>query len=101
MERLNGSPLVFLAFALGETASPERSIGECGGGKISPEAKAIENRGLKCESEKKCPLPVNGDNFPLSRLLIYADGVTTQLYALFSCETGCRCPLKPQFAQKW
>ena len=60
MERLNGSPVVFLAFALGETASPERSIGECGGGKISPGAKALENKGLKCESAKKCLLPVNG-----------------------------------------
>ena len=63
MERLNGSPVVFLAFALGETASPERSIGECGGGKISPGAKALENKGLKCESAKKCLLPVNGYHF--------------------------------------
>ncbi len=60
MERLNGSPVVFLSFAPGETASPERSVGECGGGKISPGAKALENKGLKCESEKKCLLPVNG-----------------------------------------
>ena len=52
--------VVFLAFALGETASPERSVGESGGGKISPRAKALENKVLKCGSEKKCPLPVSG-----------------------------------------
>jgi hypothetical protein len=44
---------------MGETASPERSVGECGGGKTSPIAKALENKGLKCGSEKKCPLSVN------------------------------------------
>jgi hypothetical protein len=55
LERLNGSPVVFLAFALGETASPECNGGECGGGNISPRAKALENKGLKCGSEKKCP----------------------------------------------
>ena len=60
MERPNGSPVVFLAFALGETAAPECNGGECGGGKISPRAKALENKGLKCGSKKKCPLPVNG-----------------------------------------
>jgi hypothetical protein len=60
LEQLNGSPVVFLAFALGETASPERSIGECEGGKTSPKAKASENKGLKCGCEKKCPLPVSG-----------------------------------------
>ena len=59
LERFNGSPVIFLVFALGETASPERSIGECGGGKISPKAKASENKGLKCESAKKFLLPVN------------------------------------------
>jgi len=56
---LTEAPVVFLAFALGETVSPERSIGECGGGKISTGAKASENKGLKCESEKKCLLVVN------------------------------------------
>ena len=60
MERLNGSPVVLLAFALGETASPERSTGECGGDKTSPKAKALESKGLKCGCEKKCPLPVSG-----------------------------------------
>jgi hypothetical protein len=45
---------------LGETASPECNGGECGGGNISPKAKASENKGLKCESEKKYPLPMNG-----------------------------------------
>ncbi len=60
MERLNGSPVVFLAFALGETASPECNEGECGGGKISPRTKALENKVLKCGSEKKHPLPVSG-----------------------------------------
>jgi hypothetical protein len=44
----------------GETASPERSVGECGGGRISPGTKASENKGLKCGSEKKHPLYVNG-----------------------------------------
>jgi len=66
-----------LAFALGETASPERSVGECGGGKISPGAKALENKGLKCESEKKCRLPVNGDDpiwFRLVRVRITGEG---------------------------
>jgi hypothetical protein len=48
---------------MGETASPERSIGECGGGNISPRAKASENKGLKYGSEKKCPLPVNGYHY--------------------------------------
>ena len=60
MEQLNGSPVVFLAFALGETASPECNEGECGGGKISPGAKASENKELKYGSEKKYPLPVSG-----------------------------------------
>jgi hypothetical protein len=59
-ELFNGSPVVFLAFAMGKTASPERSAGECGGGKTSPKAKALENKGLKCESEKKCPMSVEG-----------------------------------------
>jgi hypothetical protein len=45
---------------MGETAEPECNGGECGGGKISPRAKASENKGLKCESEKKCPMSVNG-----------------------------------------
>jgi len=48
-----------LAFAIGETAEPKCNGGECGGGMTSPKAKASENKGLKCESEKKCPLPVN------------------------------------------
>jgi hypothetical protein len=60
LERLKGSPVIFLAFVLGETAEPECSGGECGGGKTSPRARASENKGLKCGSEKKCPLPVNG-----------------------------------------
>jgi hypothetical protein len=47
LERPNGSPVVFLAFGSGETASPERSGGECGGGKISPRAKASENKGAE------------------------------------------------------
>jgi len=45
---------------MGETASPERSAGECGEGNIFPRAKALENKRLKCGSEKKCPLLVNG-----------------------------------------
>ncbi len=57
---LTEAPVVFLAFALGETAEPECNGGECGGGMTSPKAKALENKGLKCGSEKKCPLPVNG-----------------------------------------
>ena len=60
---LNGlteAPVVFLAFAVGETASPERSAGECRGGRTSPRAKALENKGLNGGSEKKCPLSVNG-----------------------------------------
>ena|GEM_PF-5491385 len=61
MERLNKSPVLFLAFVPGETASPERSVGECGGGKISPRAKASENKGMKCGSEKKCLLSVRGN----------------------------------------
>jgi hypothetical protein len=60
LERLNEAPVVFLAFGMGETALPERSVGECGGGKISPGAKALENKGLKCGSEKKHPLSVDG-----------------------------------------
>jgi len=60
LNSLTEAPVIFLAFAVGETASPERSIGECGGGKTSPKAKALENKGLKCGCEKKCPLPVNG-----------------------------------------
>jgi hypothetical protein len=47
---------------MGETTAPECSAGECGGGKISPRAKASENKWLKCGSEKKCPLLVNGYN---------------------------------------
>jgi hypothetical protein len=62
-EQLNGSPVVFLAFAMGETASPEYNGGECGGGMTSPKAKASENKQLKCESEKKCPMSVNGYKF--------------------------------------
>lgn len=60
MEQLNKSPAFFLAFVPGETASPEYNGGECGGGKISPRAKALENKGMKCGSEKKCLLSVNG-----------------------------------------
>jgi hypothetical protein len=48
---------------MGETAAPECNGGECGGGKTSPKAKVLENKGLKCGSEKKCPLPVNGHRF--------------------------------------
>jgi hypothetical protein len=59
-EQLNESSVVFLALLLGETASPECNGGECRGSKTSPRAKALENKGLKCGSEKKCPLPVNG-----------------------------------------
>jgi len=59
-EQVNGSPAVFLAFAMGETSSPERSGGECRGGKTSPMSKASENKGLKCGSEKKYPLSVDG-----------------------------------------
>ena len=44
---------------MGETASPERSAGECRGGRTSPRAKALENKGLNGGSEKKCPLSVN------------------------------------------
>jgi cytochrome b involved in lipid metabolism len=57
---LTEAPVAFLAFPLGETGSPERSAGECGGGQESLEGKALENKGLKCGSEKKCLLPVNG-----------------------------------------
>jgi hypothetical protein len=60
LERLNGSPVVFLAFVLRETASPECNGGECRGGRNPPRAKALENKGLKYESEKKYPLPING-----------------------------------------
>jgi len=42
---------------MGETAEPECNKGECGGGKISLMAKASENKGLKCGSEKKHPCP--------------------------------------------
>ena len=52
LNSLTKASIVFLAFALGETASPERSIGECEGGKISLRAKALENKRLKCGSEK-------------------------------------------------
>jgi len=57
LNSLTKASIVFLVFALGETASPECNGGECGGGKISPGAKASENEGLKCGSEKKCPCP--------------------------------------------
>ncbi len=67
LNSLTEAPVIFLAFAMGETASPERSAGECGGGKTSPKAKALENKGLKCGSEKKCPLPVNGYSENLNR----------------------------------
>jgi len=52
---LNGlteAPVVFPAFAVGETPAPERSEGERGGGKTPPWAEVL--------SEKKYPLPVNG-----------------------------------------
>jgi hypothetical protein len=41
IEQLNGSSIVFLAFAMGETASPNRSVGECKGGMKSPKAKSL------------------------------------------------------------
>jgi hypothetical protein len=50
-------PVIFLAFAMGETASPERSIGECGGGKTSPKARASENKGLNVEVKRNVPCP--------------------------------------------
>ncbi len=55
MERFNGSPVVFLAFAMGETASPECNGGECGGGMTSPMAKAPENKGLNVEVKRNAP----------------------------------------------
>ena len=36
LNSLTKAPVVFLAFAVGETASPERSAGECRGGKTPP-----------------------------------------------------------------
>ena len=48
---LNGlteAPVVFPAFAVGETPAPERSEGERGGGKTPPCQKPQENKGLKC-----------------------------------------------------
>jgi hypothetical protein len=60
LNSLTEAPVIFLAFVMGETAEPECNGGECGGGKTSPRAKASENKGLKCGSEKKFTLPVNG-----------------------------------------
>ena len=60
---LNGlteAPVVFLAFAVGETPAPERSEGERGGGQDSPMSKALRKQGTEVLSEKKYPLPVNG-----------------------------------------
>jgi hypothetical protein len=47
LNRLTEAPAVFLAFAMGETASPERSIGECGGGKTSPQGKSLRKQGAE------------------------------------------------------
>jgi len=55
LNSLTEAPVVFLAFAVGETASPERSAGECRGGRTSPRAKALENKGLKCEVKRNVP----------------------------------------------
>ena len=48
LNSLTEAPVVFLAFAMGETPAPERSEGERGGGRTSPMSKALENKGLKC-----------------------------------------------------
>ena len=48
LNSLTEAPIVFLAFAMGETPAPERSEGERGGGKTPPCQKPQENKGLKC-----------------------------------------------------
>jgi len=61
LNSLTEAPVVFPAFAVGETASPQaQRKANAEGGRTSPMSKASENKGLNGGSEKKCPLPVNG-----------------------------------------
>ncbi|PXF52854.1 MAG: hypothetical protein C4B57_10500 [Deltaproteobacteria bacterium] len=60
LNSLTEAPVVFSAFAVGETPAPERSEGERGGGRTSPMSKALRKQGAEVLSEKKYPLPVNG-----------------------------------------
>jgi len=59
-KRFASAPQVFLAFAVGETASPERSVRRMRRGQNSPMSKALRKQGAEVLSEKKYPLPVNG-----------------------------------------
>jgi len=47
LNSLTEAPVVFPAFAVGETASPERSAGECRGGSTSPMSKALRKQGAE------------------------------------------------------
>jgi hypothetical protein len=56
-EQFNGSSIIFLAFAMGETASPESSAGECGGGKHPTGQKPQKIRGWSVEVKRNIPCP--------------------------------------------
>jgi len=47
LNSLTEAPVVFSAFAMGETPAPERSEGERGGGRTSPMSKALRKQGAE------------------------------------------------------
>ena len=47
LNSLTEAPVVFSAFAVGETPAPERSEGERGGGRTSPMSKALRKQGAE------------------------------------------------------
>jgi len=47
LNSLTEAPVVFPAFAVGETPAPERSEGERGGGRTSPMSKALRKQGAE------------------------------------------------------